>query len=171
MGKFKKNQNNKKRQNTNGYFARNSKQYGKDFIKAKRDDEIRRDAPRIFKDIAFCMGDIGGISEFFLEKRFVNVLYQYSATMYLEYDTTAKGLMAYIKDNTNMPLDPKAQVDNMIQTKTKLAAAYGIIAQSLNNILNVLTMNKHADRLALYVMISTVLKQMSIQLKDYRYIL
>ena len=173
MAKFnnKRNGQKKKNNNSNGYFAKNVKQFGKDFIKSKRDVDIRRDAPRIFKDIAFSMGEVGLIAEFFLDRRFVNQLYIQSTESFMEYDTTSKGLVAYMKDSSNPPFDPKANIENMIQTKTKLAAAYSIIAQALNSILNVLQANKNADRLALYVMIGGILRQLSMQLKDYKYVL
>lgn len=174
MGKFNNNKKTaKKKKQNNGYFAQNEKKFGKDFLKTKREEDIKRDAPRIFKDIAFCFGDIGPIGGYFLDKKFVNTLYLYASSMYIEYDMTAKGLTAYINTElqNNTMLDPRAGVDEMIKTKSKLAAAYGIIAQGFNNILNTLTMEKGIDRLALYCHVCAILKQMSLQLKDYRYVL
>ena len=174
MGKFSNNKKTvKKKKQNNGYFAQNEKKFGKDFLKTKREEDIKRDAPRIFKDIAFCFGDVGSIGCYFLDKKFVNTLYLYAYNMYIEYDMTTKGLTAYINSElkNNTVLDPKYGVEDMIKTKSKLSASYCIIAQGLNNILNTLTMEKGIDRLALYCHVCAILKQMSLQLKDYRYVL
>ena len=174
-GKFnnKKGGMKKSKKLNNGYFAQNVKKFGKNFIASKRDDEIKRDAPRVFKDIAFCYGDVGSIGEYFIDKRFVNSLYQYALSMYTEYELTSKGLIAYMNSEAekNISIDPRMGIDEMIKTKTKQAAAYSIIVQGLNNILNTLKMESNLDRLALYCHVCITLKQISIQLKDYRYVL
>lgn len=171
-GKF--NSKKKSKRNNNGYFSQNIKKFGKDFIKNKRDDEIKRDISRIFKDVAFSAGQTGSYGEFFLDKRFVTALYQEASSRCMEYEYTSKGLVAYMNEEAkNSSVDPRTEkeISEMIQTKSKLAVAYGIISQGLNNILNTLKIGKQSDRLVLYCKVCMILKQMSMQLKDYRYVL
>ena len=173
MAKNHKKGNGKKKPNQNGYFASNIKRSGKDFLKLKRDDELRRDAPRIFKDIAFCFGDVGQIVPYFMDKRLVTILYQYAKNASIEYSMTSKGLSTYVQNNAQDPTlsDPTLAIEDMIKTKAKLASAYSIINGSLNNLINILSVDQNLDKLVLYCHIGMELKAMSVRLKDYRYLL
>ena len=73
MGKGKNNKKGNKNSN-NGYFFQNAQKYGEDFLKRKRADEIKKDAPRIFKDIAFANGSVGSITKYFMNYSFVRNL-------------------------------------------------------------------------------------------------
>lgn len=162
-----------KRSNNNGYFAQNVQRFGKDFLKRKRPDDVKRDAPRVFKDIAFCNGYVGSITEYFLDPQFVKNLILAANESYQEYSLTVVGLTTYIQQQTGSGvIAPQDQVQEMIVLRSKQKEAYDIILAGLNNIiieLDNLKMGK--DRLAVYMTVCGFLKQISFNLKNYRYVI
>lgn len=167
------NQQKRRNNNNNNYFVQNSLRYGKDFHLRKRSDELKKDANKIFKDIAFMKGKVGDIIEYFMSVQFVRNLGLVADDMYRYEHATCVGLSTYYQQQKSSgTYDESEKIPEYLNEKTKLSGAYYIIAIGLNNIINMLDdLNRGVDRMSVYISVGNYLKSMSINLWDYRHIL
>lgn len=166
--------NNKKgNKNNNGYFIQNAQKYGDDFLKRKRADEIKRDAPRIFKDIAFAGGNVGSITKYFMNYSFVRNLIFVADELYKIENATCIGLNSYYQQQTNNGCyQEEERIPDILSRKSQSREAYNIIVSGLNNIIRELDNIKLGkDKIAVYLSVGKYLKGMSLGLKNYRYML
>ncbi len=174
MGKkFKNKQPQKPKNNNNSYFVQNSLRYGKDFHKRKRPDELKKEAPRIFKDIAFMRGRVGDIVEYFMDFQFVNNIRMVADDEYRCNNATCVGLTTYYQQQMSAgTYNQDERIPEYLNEKTRVTEAYCIISTGLNNILNELdSLNRGRDRMSVYLSVGNYLKSMSINLGEYRHIL
>ena len=173
MGKKFKGNKPQKNNNNNGYFTQNAQRYGKDFHKRVRPDELKKDACKIFKDVAFMKGRISEIVEYFMDYQFVNNLRLVADDLYRVNNATCVGLSTYYQQQMNSgTYSQDERIPEYINESTRKTEAYNIIVTTLNNILNEIdSLNHGKDKMAVYVTIGNHLKSMSIRLKDYRYML
>lgn len=172
MGKKFKN-NKKKQNNNNGYFAQNVQRFGENFHEKKNPEELKKDAPRIFKDIAFLNGRVSDIIKYFMSEQFVNNLKFVADDLYRYNNAVCIGLTSYYQQQTNSgQYSQDERIPEILNEETKKTTAYGIIMVGLTNISNELS-NLHMgkDRLSVYYTIGSHLKSMSINLRQYRFIL
>jgi len=169
----KKNSQKGKGHNNNGYFVQNAQKYGEDFHKRKRPDDLRKEAPKIFKDIAFMRGNIGSIIKYFMDYQFVNNIMIVADDEYRCKNATCIGLSTYYNQQmANGTYNKDQRIPEFLNEVTRQTEAYNIITTRLNNILNELdSLKRGKDKMAVYVSIGNYLKSMSISLKDYRYLL
>lgn len=163
----------KKQNNNNGYFVQNSQKFGKDFLSKKRSNDIKRDAPRIFKDIGFSNGFVGSIGEYFLDRSFIKNLIIVASEQYQEYSATVTGLTMYYKAQSESGmLNPEEKIQEVLNMRSKQAEAYNIILIGLNNILNEIdTLKFGRDKLSVYLSVCEYLRSISFNLKPYRHLI
>jgi len=170
MAKPKKNKS-KNKPNNNGYFYQNSQKFGPDFLRQKRVDDLRKDAPRIFKDIAFSGGFVGSITHYFLTYNFVKNMQTVSANMQREAAATAIGLQTYIQQSQTQGLPVDKHLQTTYDTKRQLADAYKIIYDGFSTLLQVIDSSSPRSGFCKFVDAGSVLKEISYKLKPYKYIL
>lgn len=154
------------------YFSQNAEKFGPDFLRKKRPDELKRDAIRIFKDIAHSRGYVGGLGVYFTNNyNFVKLMREAANTMVLEENAVVLGLSTYVN---NMQSQGTQLDDNVMFSydnhKGKLKAL-SIIGTGLDSILAIIDLSNTWDNVYKYVKVCGVLKSMSLQLKDYKYYL
>lgn len=173
MGKKFKNNKKKQNNNNNGYFAQNVQKYGENFHEKKNAEELKKDAPRIFKDIAFLNGRVSGIIEYFMSEQFVNNLKYVADDLYRYNNAVCIGLTTYYQQQTNSgQYSQDERIPEILNDETKRTTAYGIIMTGLTNISNELnSLHAGKDRLSVYYAIGNHLKSMSINLRNYRFII
>lgn len=157
--------------NNNGYFVQNAQRFGKDFHKRKRPDEIQRDAPKIFKDIAFMRGHVGSIVEYFMDHQFVYNILMVADDKLRYANASYIGLSTYYNQQVaSGTYNNDERIPEYMNDLSKQVDAYSIITTRLNNILNEIgSLKQGKDRMAVYVSVGNYLKSMSFALKDYRY--
>lgn len=171
--KLKKKKENLAKPPKSTYFSQNVEKFGPDFLKKKRPDELKRDAIRIFRDIAHSRGYVGQIGQYFTAGyyNFVKIMREAANAMLVEENAVVVGLSTYVKNMQDMGTQPDAAVlDSFNSHKGKLKALQ-IINTGLDNILVVIDLNNPWDNNYKYVHVCGTLKSMSIQLKDYKYYL
>lgn len=162
---------NQQKSNNNGYFVQNAQRFGKDFHKRKRPDEIQKDAPKIFKDIAFMRGHVSDIIEYFMDHQFVyNILIVADDKLRCA-NATHIGLSTYYNQQmASGTYNTDEKILEYMNDYSRQVEAYTIITSRLNNILNEIgSLKQGKDRMSVYVSIGNYLKSMSFALKDYRY--
>lgn len=171
MGKMKGKK--QPKQNNNGYFAQNALKYGDDFLKRKRSDELKRDAPKIFKDIAFAGGRVGSITKYFMNQSFVRNISFVADELYKTENASCIGLNIYYRQSIEQgTYNEDERLLDVLNKKAQQAEAYNIILTGLNNIVRELDSIKVGkDKMAVYYMVGKYLKSMSINLKNYRFVL
>ena len=169
MGKNKGN----KRKN-NGYFAKNKQQNGPNFLLKKTAKDIQFDLRNIVRDIAFSNPeiDIPDLTEYFLSYVFVQNLATAASIEFNKYNAEFIGLSQYLM---MYKPDPTMQiVENMNIAQSK-AAAYSIVLNHLNNIINLFNNGQGIcgidQDMWLRVNIETILKSLSAQLKQFKRVL
>lgn len=163
---------NNKRKNP-GYFERNAKQFGENFLSRKTAKDIKFDSRNIFKDIAHSdpEKDIPNIVEYFNNLTFVTNLSAAANEELIKNNAVFIGLQMYIaaSQRGEVYIDPSQQLyENMIMAQNKMYA-YSIIYMHLNNILSLF--NYSGDDDWLKANIEMQLKSLSLQLSKYKYIL
>lgn len=158
----------KKKTNQNGYFARNIRELGPDFLIKKTAKDIRFEYKFIFKDIAnMAPEDIPQITKYFTNATFVYNLLLSANDEAARNNAAALGVNTYIQMNT-MP-DPSMRLNEFLVEFQQLAAAYSTISFYLNNILT--TVNCCYDSVSAEASIEMNLKTMCIQISKFRRIL
>ena len=162
-----------KRKN-NGYFAKNRQQNGSNFLLKKTAKDIQFDLRNIIRDIAFSNpeADIPNITEYFTSYVFVQNLATAAGIEFNKYNAEFIGLSQYLM--TYQP-DPTMQiVENMNMAQAK-AAAYSIVLNHLNNIINLFNNGQEVygidQDVWLKANIETILKSLSAQLKQFKRVL
>lgn len=136
MGKinkgFKPNNNNKRREN---YFDQKIKQFGDDFMAKMNPTDLKKDANRILKDIAYGNINYGDMkyTRYFADPNFIQILLQVSYENWNYNNVTAIGLEMYFKEN---------QVDDSIiqiyDIHDAARNAYYYLYNALNNVMQYL---------------------------------
>lgn len=174
---MKNNKMRKKKENLNKppkstYFSQNVEKLGPDFLKKKRADELKRDAIRVFKDIAHSKGYVGQIGTYFTNNyNFVKIMRESANTMIVEENAIVLGLSTYVKNMQDMGTQPDASVIHSLDAHKGKLKALSILCTGFDNILAIIDLNNTWDNIYKYVKVCGVLKSMSLQLKDYKYYL
>lgn len=169
MGKNKGN----KRKN-NGYFAKNKQQNGPNFLLKKTAKDIQFDLRNIVRDIAFSNPeiDIPDLTEYFLSYVFVQNLATAASIEFNKYNAEFIGLSQYLMMYKPDPTMQIAENMNIAQSK---AAAYSIVLNHLNNIINLFNNGQGIcgidQDMWLRANIETILKSLSAQLKQFKRVL
>lgn len=171
--KLKKKKENLAKPPKSTYFSQNVEKFGPEFLKKKRPDELKKDAIRVFKDIAHSRGYVGQIGMYFTtgNYNFVKIMREAANTMLVEENAVVVGLSTYVNNMqcSGTQLDPSVEVSyNSHKGRLK---ALQIINTGLDNILSIIDLNNPWDNNYKYVKVCGVLKSMSLQLKDYKYYL
>ena len=163
---------NNKKQN-NGYFARNTQQFGNDFLLKKTAKDIQFDLPHICRDIAHSDPELGipKMVKYFMNMTFVMNLSQAAYAMFCKHNATFIGLQMYINNaqTTGQYIDPSMQISENMIAAQHIAMAYQVVCTYLNNIVSLFNMS--ADEDWLRVNIESNLKSMSVQLSKYKRVL
>lgn len=174
---MKNNKKMKKKENFNKppkstYFSQNVEKFGPDFLKRKRPDELKRDAIRIFKDIAHSKGYVGGIGVYFTNNyNFVKIMRDASNAMQVEENAIVLGLSTYVKNMQDMGTQPDEHIIHQHNDHKGRLKALTIIGMGLDSIITIIDLNNPWDNIYKYVKVCGVLQSMSLQLKDYKYYL
>lgn len=171
--KLKKKKENLNKPPKSTYFSQNAEKFGADFLKKKRPDELKRDAIRVFRDIAHSRGYVGQIGTYFTTNNmnFVKIMRESANTMLVEENAIVVGLSTYVKNMQDMGTQPDESVLFSFNSHKGKLKALQTINTGLDNILSIIDLNNTWDNIYKYVKVCGVLKSMSLQLKDYKYYL
>lgn len=120
--------NQQKRKKQENYFEQNIKRSGENFLSTKTTDQLIKDAPRIFKDIAF--GNINYDTEgvYLLDNRLAMACYDKAYNEYSIANINYKGNWLLMQNGSNDVL-----LQSVINSNNNRAAVYAKIATSFYN--------------------------------------